>query len=264
MYMKHVLSIAGVDPSGGAGVIADLKVFAAHGVYAMGAITALTAQNTKGIFDMQLVECDLIAKQIEAIFDDIRVDAVKIGVVPSEQIIKTVAATLRKVSNLPPVVLDPVMSCKNGDIWLEGAAKDAIVSELFPLSTVITPNKFEAREIVKREPKSKDEFKQACKEHLKTGAKSVYLKCGDVGGVSLDLFYDGAEFTVFEQERIDTSSPHGSGCSLSSAIASNLANGLSLKESVKNAHDYIFNAIKNAVIIGGGQNPVNHFYKFKV
>ena len=151
--MKHVLSIAGVDPSGGAGVIADLKVFAAHGVYAMGAITALTAQNTKGIFDMRLVECDLIAKQIEAIFDDIRVDAVKIGVVPSEQIIKTVAATLRKVSNLPPVVLDPVMSCKNGDIWLEGAAKDAIVSELFPLSTVITPNKFEAREIVKREPK---------------------------------------------------------------------------------------------------------------
>ena len=93
--MKHVLSIAGVDPSGGAGVIADLKVFAAHGVYAMGAITALTAQNTKGIFDMQLVECDLIAKQIEAIFDDIRVDAVKIGVVPSEQIIKTVAAIVK-------------------------------------------------------------------------------------------------------------------------------------------------------------------------
>lgn len=260
MYMKHVLSIAGVDPSGGAGVIADLKVFAAHGVYAMGAITALTAQNTKGIFDMRLVECDLIAKQIEAIFDDIRVDAVKIGVVPSEQIIKTVAATLRKVSNLPPVVLDPVMSCKNGDIWLEGAAKDAIVSELFPLSTVITPNKFEAREIVKREPKSKDEFKQACKELLKTGAKSVYLKCGDVGGVSLDLFYDGAEFTEFEQGRIDTSSTHGSGCSLSSAIASNLALDFSLRESAQRANKYVYKAIKAAFTVGSGCNPINHFH----
>jgi len=251
--MKNALSIAGVDPSGGAGVLADIKVFIAHGVYAMGAITAVTAQNTKGIFGMQLVEPKLIEDQIRAIFDDIRVDVIKIG-----------AKTLREIKNLPPVVLDPVMSCKNGDIWLEGAAKDAIVEELFPLASVITPNIFEAREILKRELKGEGELKEACKDLLKFGTKSVYLKCGEIEGKSLDIFYDGKEYEIFSDERIKTTATHGSGCSLSSAIASNLANGHSLKESVKNAHDYIFNAIKNAVIIGGGQNPVNHFYKFKV
>lgn len=262
--MKNALSIAGVDPSGGAGVLADIKVFIAHGVYAMGAITAVTAQNTKGIFGMQLVEPKLIEDQIKAIFDDIRVDVIKIGVVPSVEIIKSVAKTLREIKNLPPVVLDPVMSCKNGDIWLEGTAKDAIVEELFPLASVITPNIFEAREILKRELKGESELKEACKELLKFGTKSVYLKCGEIEGKSLDIFYDGKEYEIFSDERIKTTATHGSGCSLSSAIASNLANGHSLKESVKNAHDYIFNAIKNAVIIGGGQNPVNHFYKFKV
>ena len=251
--MKNALSIAGVDPSGGAGVLADIKVFIAHGVYAMGAITAVTAQNTKGIFGMQLVEPKLIEDQIKAIFDDIRVDVIKIGVVPSVEIIKSVAKTLREIKNLPPVVLDPVMSCKNGDIWLEGAAKDAIVEELFPLASVIT-----------RELKGESELKEACKELLKFGTKSVYLKCGEIEGKSLDIFYDGSEYEIFSDERIKTTATHGSGCSLSSAIASNLANGHSLKDSVKNAHDYIFNAIKNAVIIGGGQNPVNHFYKFKV
>ena len=249
--MKNALSIAGVDPSGGAGVLADIKVFIAHGVYAMGAITAVTAQNTKGIFGMQLVEPKLIEDQIKAIFDDIRVDVIKIGVVPSVEIIKSVAKTLREIKNLPPIVLDPVMSCKNGDIWLEG-------------TSVITPNIFEAREILKRELKGESELKEACKELLKFGTKSVYLKCGEIEGKSLDIFYDGSEYEIFSDERIKTTATHGSGCSLSSAIASNLANGHSLKESVKNAHDYIFNAIKNAVIIGGGQNPVNHFYKFKV
>ena len=156
------------------------------------------------------------------------------------------------------------MSCKNGDIWLEGTSKDAIVEELFPLASVITPNIFEAREILKRELKGESELKEACKELLKFGTKSVYLKCGEIEGKSLDIFYDGKEYEIFSDERIKTTATHGSGCSLSSAIASNLANGHSLKESVKNAHDYIFNAIKNAVIIGGGQNPVNHFYKFKV
>ena len=196
--MKNALSIAGVDPSGGAGVLADIKVFIAHGVYAMGAITAVTAQNTKGIFGMQLVEPKLIEDQIKAIFDDIRVDVIKIGVVPSVEIIKSVAKTLREIKNLPPVVLDPVMSCKNGDIWLEGTAKDAIVEELFPLASVITPNIFEAREILKRELKGESELKEACKELLKFGTKSVYLKCGELDGKSLDIFYDGKEYEILE------------------------------------------------------------------
>ena len=180
--MKNALSIAGVDPSGGAGVLADIKVFIAHGVYAMGAITAVTAQNTKGIFGMQLVEPKLIEDQIKAIFDDIRVDVIKIGVVPSVEIIKSVAKTLREIKNLPPVVLDPVMSCKNGDIWLEGAAKDAIVEELFPLASVITPNIFEAREILKRELKGENELKEACK------AKGFDVKV--VRGEGNELFSD--------------------------------------------------------------------------
>jgi len=119
-------------------------------------------------------------------------------------------------------------------------------------------------EILKHELKGEGELREACKDLLKFGTKSVYLKCGEIEGKSLDIFYDGSEYEIFSDERIKTTATHGSGCSLSSAIASNLANGYSLKESVKNAHDYIFNAIKNAVIIGGGQNPVNHFYKFKV
>ena len=196
--MKNALSIAGVDPSGGAGVLADIKVFIAHGVYAMGAITAVTAQNTKGIFGMQLVDTKLIEDQIRAIFDDIRVDVIKIGVVPSVEIIKSVAKTLREIKNLPPVVLDPVMSCKNGDIWLEGAAKDAIVEELFPHASVITPNIFEAREILKRELKGESELKEACKDLLKFGTKSVYLKCGEIEGKSLDIFYDGKEYEILE------------------------------------------------------------------
>ena len=180
--MKNALSIAGVDPSGGAGVLADIKVFIAHGVYAMGAITAVTAQNTKGIFGMQLVESKLIEDQIRAIFDDIRVDVIKIGVVPSVEIIKSVAKTLREIKNLPPVVLDPVMSCKNGDIWLEGTAKDAIVEELFPLASVITPNIFEAREILKRELKGESELKEACR------AKGFDVKV--VSGEGNELFSD--------------------------------------------------------------------------
>lgn len=262
--VKKALSIAGVDPSGGAGVIADLKVFVAHGVYAMGAITAVTAQNTNGIYGMELVNTDLIKKQIEAIFEDICVDVVKIGVVPSVEIIKTVADTLRNIKNLPPVVLDPVMSCKNGDIWLEGKAKDAIVKELFPLATVITPNRFEAREILKRDLKNESDMTKACEDLLKFGVKSVYLKGGDIDGKSLDIFYDGKEFVKFDNKRLGTTSTHGSGCSLSSAIASNLANGLSLKQSVQNANEYIFNAIQTAVCIGDGCNPVNHVYNIKI
>ncbi|CZE48656.1 bifunctional hydroxymethylpyrimidine kinase/phosphomethylpyrimidine kinase [Campylobacter geochelonis] len=260
--MKNVLSIAGVDPSGGAGLIADLKVFIAHGVYAMGVVTATTAQNTKGLFGMELIEPKMISDGIDAIFDDIKVDAVKIGVVPSVEIIKATAASLKKVPNLPPVVLDPVMSCKNGDIWLEGESKKAIVEELFPLATVITPNKFEAQEILGKKLESKTDFENACKELLKFGCKNVYLKAGKVDGKSLDVFYNGTEFTYIENERIDTDSTHGSGCSLSSAIASNLANQMSAKDAALAANEYIFNAIKSAHKIGHGCNPVNHFYKF--
>lgn len=260
--MKNVLSIAGVDPSGGAGIIADLKVFIAHKVYAMGVVTATTAQNTKGLYGMQLIDTKMIKDGIDAIFDDIKVDAIKIGVVPSVDIIKTVANALKAQTNLPPVVLDPVMSCKNGDIWLEGESKEAIVKELFPLATVITPNKFEAQEILGFKIESKEDAKKACMKLLEYGPKSVFLKAGDIEGISLDLFYDGGEVIFLESTRLDTHSTHGSGCSLSSAIASNLANGDDVKVAARKAKEYIFNAIKNSYKVGSGCNPVNHFYNF--
>ncbi|PSM51757.1 hydroxymethylpyrimidine kinase / phosphohydroxymethylpyrimidine kinase [Campylobacter blaseri] len=260
--MKNALSIAGVDPSGGAGIIADLKVFIAHKVYAMGVVTATTAQNTKGLYGMQLIDTKLIKDGINAIFDDIKVDVIKIGVVPSVEIIKTVADTLKAQKYLPPVVLDPVMSCKNGDIWLEGESKNAIVKELFPLAKVITPNRFEATEILGFEIKTKEDAKKACIELLKYGPKSVFLKAGEIDGASVDVFYDGEEVLFLETKRLNTDSTHGSGCSLSSAIASNLANGDDLKTAVKKAEEYIFNAIKNAFKVGSGCNPVNHFYNF--
>lgn len=259
--MKKALSIAGVDPSGGAGSIADLKVFIAHNVYAMGVITAVTAQNTKGLFGLMPIDTNLIKEQIKAIFDDIKVDIIKIGVVPSVEIIQTVANTLKEIPNLPPVVLDPVMSCKNGDIWLEGKSKEAIVKEIFPLSYIITPNLFEAQEILGRKLVSEDDFKKACIDLRKLGPKNIYLKAGNVNGVSLDVFYDGKDFELLENPRLDTTSTHGSGCSLSSAIASNLANKQDIKTAVKNAQKYVFNAIKNAYKVGDGCNPINHFYK---
>lgn len=263
--MKNVLSIAGVDPSGGAGLIADLKVFIAHNTYAMGVITATTAQNTQGIYGMDLVDTKIISDGIKAIFDDIDVSAIKIGVVPSVDIIKTVAFALQSIKDsgkLPPVVLDPVMACKNGDIWLEGDSKKAIVEYLFPLSTIITPNRFEASEITGIKVDSIESGKKAAKNLLDIGTKAVFLKLGDINGESVDIFYDGKEFLELSNKRLNTTSTHGSGCSLSSAIAANLANGLALKDAVKKSHEYIFEAIKTAPVIGSGCNPVNHFHNF--
>ncbi|NLY03985.1 MAG: bifunctional hydroxymethylpyrimidine kinase/phosphomethylpyrimidine kinase [Campylobacter sp.] len=258
--MKNVLSIAGVDPSGGAGLIADLKVFIAHQTYAMGVVTATTAQNTQGIYGMELVSTDIISKGIDAIFDDIKVSAVKIGVVPSVDIIKTVTKCLENRSC--PIVLDPVMACKNGDIWLEGESKEAIVKYLFPLSTIITPNRFEAIEILNSEISTIKDGEKACQKLLKFGPKAVFLKLGDINGESVDIFCDGKELEVFKSERLKTDSTHGSGCSLSSAIAANLANGLELKDACIKAKEYIFKAIKNAPVIGKGCNPIGHFHSF--
>lgn len=260
--MKNVLSIAGIDPSGGAGLIADLKVFIAHEVYAMGVATSTTAQNTKGIFGMELISPKMISDGIKAIFDDIEVNAIKIGVVPSVEIIKEVAKTLREIKELPPIVLDPVMACKNGDIWLEGEAKEYIVKELFPLATIITPNKFEAQVILKNEIKTYEDALNSAKKLLDFGSKSVYLKFGEYGGKSLDIFYDGKEILPLNTKRIKTDDTHGSGCSLSSAIASNLANGKDLKNSVICAKNYVFDAIEKSFKIGHGFNPINHFYQF--
>ncbi|MCR4942532.1 MAG: bifunctional hydroxymethylpyrimidine kinase/phosphomethylpyrimidine kinase [Campylobacter sp.] len=260
--MKTALSIAGLDPSGGAGLLADIKVFVAHGVYAMGVLTATTSQNTKGLYGMELISPEMISNGIKAIFDDIKVNAIKIGVVPSVDIIKAVADSLKALPECPEVVLDPVMSCKNGDIWLEGESKKAIVEHLFPLASIITPNRFEAKEITGISINSLDDAKKACEKLLSYGTKAVYLKAGDINGVSLDLFYDGKNFVLLDEcERLETIHTHGSGCSLSSAIAANIAKGDSYIEAVKKAKNYIFKAIKNAEIIGGGCNPINHFIK---
>ena len=265
--MKTALSIAGVDPSGGAGIFADTNVFIAHKVYAMGVITATTAQNTKGIFGMQLINPKMISDGINAIFDDIKVDVIKIGVVPSVDIIKSVANTLRNLPKCPPIILDPVISCKNDDgnmsIWLEKEGIDAILEYLFPLASVITPNKIEAQVFSGIDIKTRDDAKLACEKLLNFKAKSVCLKAGEMKGKSVDLFYDGTNFVVLDKlDRLNTIHTHGSGCSLSSAIASNIANEDNYIDAVKKAKDYVFEGIKSAKIIGQGHNPINHFHNF--
>ncbi|NLK66909.1 MAG: bifunctional hydroxymethylpyrimidine kinase/phosphomethylpyrimidine kinase [Campylobacteraceae bacterium] len=260
--MKNALTIAALDPSGGAGMLADIKVFIAHEVYAMGVLTGTTAQNTKGIFGMEAISPKMVSDGIKAIFDDIRVDAIKIGAIPGAELIKTVAQTLKSIENLPPVVLDPVMACKNGNIWLGDDAREAIVKYLFPLSTIITPNRFEAEEIVKFEIKTYEDAKKACEKMVELGTKNVMLKFGDFEGESLDIFYDGKEFLPLRHERIESDDTHGSGCSLASAIAANLANGKELQRAVSDAKDYVFDAIRKTFKVGEGCNPINHFYQF--
>lgn len=260
--MKKALTIAGSDSCGGAGIQADIKTFSANGVYAMSVITAVTAQNTKGVLYVQDLEPETIARQIEAIFDDIKVDAVKIGMVSQIESILTIAKSLNKYKDkLPHIVLDPVMVSKSGYNLLSKDAKDTLVSNLFPLATLITPNLPEAEEILGYEIKTIDKMKKACEDLNKMGVSAVLVKGGHLEDKAWDVLYDGSEFHIFKQEIINTPNTHGTGCTLSSAIAANLAKGKSLYEAVKASKEYVTMAIKHSFAIGKGVGPTHHFYE---
>lgn len=279
--MKKVLTIAGSDSSGGAGIQADLKTFSANGTFGMSVITAITAQNTQGVWAVEDLSPQIIEAQIDAIFKDIEVDGVKIGMVSK---IETIDAISKKLKEYKPknVVLDPVMISKSGFDLLKPESKKALIENLIPLSSIITPNIPEALAIIEtyKEMYRDDEeygelLKQAetlkaieTREQMETAAKiihfigapNVLLKGGHLADDAVDILYDGKEFHYFEGERIHTKNTHGTGCTLSSAICANLALGYALTESIKKAKEYITEAIKHSLDIGHGVGPTNHFY----
>ncbi|MDD4048590.1 MAG: bifunctional hydroxymethylpyrimidine kinase/phosphomethylpyrimidine kinase [Clostridia bacterium] len=258
--MKKVLTIAGSDSSGGAGIQADIKTFSAHGVFGMSVITAVTAQNTQGVFAVQDITKEVIQKQIQAIFEDIEVDAVKIGMVSQIDSIKIIAEELSKY-HAEKIVLDPVMISKSGYNLLQPEAKLALIEKLLPIATVITPNIHEAQAITNIEIKNVDDMEKVARLLYDMGPQNVLVKGGHLESDAIDVLFDGKEIKYFRSKRINTPNTHGTGCTLSSAIASNLALGFAMAESVKRAKDYITMAIEHSLSIGKGVGPTNHFYQ---
>jgi len=258
--MKKLLTIAGSDSCGGAGIQADLKTFSAHEVFGMSVITAVTAQNTQGVFAVQDISPEIIQKQIEVIFDDIQVDAVKVGMVSRTETIKIIAETLSKYS-VQNLVIDPVMVSKSGFHLLQPEAKEALISHLLPLATVVTPNLPEAEVITGMSINTVEEMKEAARRIHSMGPKYVLVKGGHLEGEAVDILFDGEAFEYFNSPRIVTKNTHGTGCTLSSAIAANLGKGFSINDAIEKAKDYITIAIENSFSIGKGVGPVHHFYQ---
>lgn len=261
--IKNILTIAGSDSSGGAGIQADIKTISALGGYAMSVITAITAQNTRGVNAAQLVDAKLIRMQLEAIFDDIRVDAIKIGMLGSSEIIYTVAECLRN-RNIP-IVLDPVMVAKSGDVLLHADAVSALKEALMPITTLLTPNLPEAAVLLgQKEADNRLNMEFQAKELLNLGVKTVLLKGGHLlDDDSPDLLATEHEFIWFEGTRFNTKNTHGTGCTLSSALASFLGRNYSLPEATSSAKKYLTKAIQNSdqLMVGSGYGPTHHFWK---
>jgi hydroxymethylpyrimidine/phosphomethylpyrimidine kinase len=262
----RVLTIAGSDSGGGAGVQADLKTFSALGCYGMSVIVALTAQNTAGVTGIFPVPPEFIGGQIDAVMTDIGADAVKIGMLHSPQVIEVVAQKLEqyKARN---IVVDPVMVSKSGSRLLQEEAVEALRARLLPLAALITPNLPEASVLLGRAVEKKEDMREACRDLAALGPRAVLLKGGHLeGGESPDLFYaeGGKKLLTLEGERIVTRNTHGTGCTLSSAIAAGLAKGLDIAAAVKSAKDYISAAIQAGADyeLGKGHGPVHHHYAF--
>ncbi|MBV9329409.1 MAG: bifunctional hydroxymethylpyrimidine kinase/phosphomethylpyrimidine kinase [Chloroflexi bacterium] len=252
------MTIAGSDSGGGAGIQADLKTFQALGVYGASALTAITAQNTVGVTAVHEIPTEVIAAQIDAVADDIGVDAAKTGMLSSAAIIATVAERIRHW-RLDRLVVDPVMVAKSGDRLLREDAVDALIRDLLPLATVLTPNLPEAEVLVGRALETDDDVRQAAREIVGLGTRSVVMKGGHrLGARAVDLLFDGQNFTLFESERFDTPNTHGTGCTFSAAIAAGLARGLEIVEAVGEAKRYVSEAIRRSQPLGAGHGPVAH------
>ena len=255
--MKKVLTIAGSDSGGGAGIQADLKTFAALGVHGMTAITAVTAQNTLGVTSIQEIKPSTVEDQIEAVVNDIGVDAVKIGMLYSTEIVKTVSTTLKKYGLKP--VLDPVMVSASGAQLLKPEAVEALKQDLIPLAHVLTPNVFEAEILSGIKVENVDDAIRAAETISEMGAEFTLIKGGHLTPTdkAVDILYGNGEHHILEAEYHETRNTHGTGCNLSSAIAAFLAKGLPTLEAVKSAKDFVNKAIKNGLEIGKGQGIVN-------
>jgi len=261
--MRSVLIIAGSDSSAGAGIQADLKTCAALGVYGTTAITALTAQNTMGVTAIHEAPPEFVAAQIDAVVADIRPDAVKTGMLANAAIIEIVAAKIEEHA-LPFIVVDPVMVAKSGDRLLREDAVRALRELLIPLADVVTPNIPEAEDLVGHPVHTDEEVREAAREIQSLGARNVVVKGGHRSGAeAVDVLFDGGAFHEFAAPRIDTTSTHGTGCTLASAIAAFLARRETVPDAVRRAKDYLTEALRHAEPIGHGHGPVEHFWKME-
>jgi hydroxymethylpyrimidine/phosphomethylpyrimidine kinase len=251
------MTIAGSDSGGGAGIQADLKTFQALGVYGTSAITAITAQNTVGVQAVQEISTQIIAAQIDSVVEDIGVDAAKTGMLSSAEIIGTVAERVRHWK-LDRLVVDPVMVAKSGDRLLREDAVQALIRDLLPLAMVLTPNVPEAEVLVGRALETDADMRQAARDILDLGPRAVLIKGGHRAGDADDLLFDGRSFHEFTAERIDTPNTHGSGCTLSAAIAAELAQGREVVDAVGLAKRYLTEAIRRSTPLGAGHGPVAH------
>ncbi len=267
-YLR-VLTIAGSDSGGGAGVQADIKTFSAIGCYGLSATTALTAQNTQGVRGIQEISAAFVGLQIRTVLDDIGADAVKIGMLFNSGIIHEVAECLKSYA-VPWVVIDPVMFAKSGDRLLQEEAMQSLRDELIPLATVLTPNIAEAEGLLDRSIKTRDEMERAAKDLCGLGAGAVVVKGGSFANQSCDdcvcIRDNAGRETVhwLDQPRIETANVHGTGCTFSSAIAAYLAQGMQIEEAIRKAKSYVTDALKAGAEyqLGKGKGPVKHFYQW--
>ncbi|MEA1936411.1 MAG: bifunctional hydroxymethylpyrimidine kinase/phosphomethylpyrimidine kinase [Thermodesulfobacteriota bacterium] len=257
MSVKRVLTIAGSDSGGGAGIQADLKTITVLGGFGMSVITALTAQNTLGVHGVHEVPEDFIEKQFDAVATDIGIDAAKTGMLATTQILKIIAKKIKEYE-IEKLVVDPVMVAKGGVPLIEEEAQNSLIKELIPLALVITPNIPEAEVLSKIKISSVDDMKKSAEIVYGLGAKNVVIKGGHLTGDAVDILYDGKDFHEFTSERIDTLDTHGTGCTYSAAIATGLASGKTVFEAVKMAKEYITTAVRFSLRIGEGHGPTNH------
>lgn len=260
--MKTVLTIAGSDCSGGAGIQADIKTITAHGLYAMSVITALTAQNTTGVYGIREIPPEFVAQQLKCIFDDIRPDAIKIGMTANAGIIAAITDILSacKAEN---IVVDPVMVSTSGSKLLSADSTNAMETLLLPIADVITPNIPEAEFLSGISISSKADMVKAAEAISKNIPAGILIKGGHLESCADDLLFHGGKAYWFEALRVDNPNTHGTGCTLSSAIACNLALGHSLEQSIRNAKEYITGALRAGLNLGKGPGPLNHCFNLK-
>lgn len=258
------MTIAGLDPSGGAGIVADIKTFSRFGCFAAMALTSVTFQNTQGVFGSVHQSAESVRRQVEAVLDDYDVAAIKTGMLPTREIIETVAELIRE-RQLKNVVVDPVVRSTSGFDLIDDAALTALIERLFPLADVVTPNLPEAERIAKMTIANGDHIAKAAGIMRSNGARNVLIKGGHFDGkgetddkrMATDFLFVGETLTTFEAEFIQTTATHGTGCTLAAAIAANLATGKDIRRCVKLAKDFVTEAIRTAPHIGYGHSPIN-------
>lgn len=258
--MKKILTIAGSDCSGGAGIQADIKTISAHKMYAMSVITALTAQNTMGVNGIYGVTPEFVSMQLDSVFTDIFPDSIKTGMLSEPEIIHAVARSLKKYK-AGNIVVDPVMVSTSGSRLLSENALSVLTSELFPVAAVLTPNIPEAEVLTGISINNTDDMIKAAEIISEKTDAAVLVKGGHRVSDATDILYEHGNISVFSSERIDNPNTHGTGCTLSSAIACGLADGLSIKQSIQNAKNYLTGALKAQLNLGNGSGPVDHLYR---